>query len=590
MYLIKFNRCRITLIVTFALLTTILPLVHADIPFSDNLLLSNETAITSNQNHPALAVGKNGVVHATWYDSRSQINSCDIYYSKSTDNGLTFGTSVKINGDMGCSYNTSQRTTIYVTDNTVYVAWTTDKLGNPDICLVKSTDEGDTWSTPVIINSNGGEAQTEPTIVCANTNTIFAVWLSFNWSDPQIPRTNVIFSRSNNGGTSWVEKIINDKNASLPYDFGKYPSMVLSDSGVLYITYSYNFAHIIIHKSIDNGEHWTKSVEVYGPNYTGGGNVYTPAIACWGNRIFVAWEGDGVPINETRKDGIFLSMSDDHSTTWTAPKLINKNYSCPWRPSEDTTKSSSNVQIETDLMEKATRLYGDTAQVRLAVDRNGNPLITWSGRDDSWNGDSIYLSYSPDRGYNWNGDNRVNDAPTNDIWYGSNGYSSIGLDQFSNILYVAWDDYRNNSTSSIFVSFFQLPIAASVDVSFSTIPLPAYNISWSGSTAPDFLKYEIYFSLDNQFNKNTIFTILDKNQTTFSITNLSVTDVKYFKVRTYYTNGFYIDSDITVVQSEIDGYGWFGNNIILWWGFIFTLLCLSPLIIILYKIRRRKNA
>ena len=83
---------------------------------------------------------------------------------RSTDGGVTFGPDVFPTTVNGISADPVFRRNSFPTmdvdrsggphgDN-VYVAWADDRLGDPDILLVRSTDGGDTWSDPIRVNDD----------------------------------------------------------------------------------------------------------------------------------------------------------------------------------------------------------------------------------------------------------------------------------------------------------------------------------------------------------------------------------------------------------------------------------------------------
>ena len=100
----------------------------------------------------AVAVDKhNGNVYMVWEDSRNDAtNGYDIYYSRSTDSGDTWSSPIRLNDDpAGRRIDQTEPTIAVAPDGTVYVAWM-DKRDDPSNLLLNlyytsSSDGGKTW-------------------------------------------------------------------------------------------------------------------------------------------------------------------------------------------------------------------------------------------------------------------------------------------------------------------------------------------------------------------------------------------------------------------------------------------------------------
>jgi hypothetical protein len=104
-----------------------------------------------------------GNVYVAWISDVP--NNNDVYASKSTDGGKTFGKAVNISNNHGFSNDASTVQTVMFEPsiishgNNVYVAWTDGTPGNWEILLAKSTDGGKTFGKPNNISDNAGSSQ-----------------------------------------------------------------------------------------------------------------------------------------------------------------------------------------------------------------------------------------------------------------------------------------------------------------------------------------------------------------------------------------------------------------------------------------------
>jgi hypothetical protein len=160
-----------------------------------------------------IQTGPNGEVYATWavYDSWPS-DETSLGFSKSLDGGASWSPAVKIIENIkglrqvgsGKVIRTASFPSMAVDisggedDGSIYIVWA--NVGVPgtntgmdrEIYLIKSTDGGDTWNSPVRVN------QDEPT----ETNVQFMPWMS---CDPATGALSVIFYDDRNVGGSELE-------------------------------------------------------------------------------------------------------------------------------------------------------------------------------------------------------------------------------------------------------------------------------------------------------------------------------------------------------------------------------------------------
>ena len=179
--------------------------------FSANVRVNDVT--TNSQSEPSLAVDptNNHVIHVVWTDTRSAVNGPDIFYINSTDGGLSFNpASLRINTDATALEQGAPRVAV-APDRSVDVVWRDPRNAakGPDIYFAKSTDIGATWTPPVIVNDDAGAAvQAEPRIAINQTGAIFVAWTDSRSANTA---SDIYATRSTNGGASFAANIrVND--------------------------------------------------------------------------------------------------------------------------------------------------------------------------------------------------------------------------------------------------------------------------------------------------------------------------------------------------------------------------------------------
>jgi hypothetical protein len=83
-----------------------------------------------------------------------------------------------------------------IDDNTLYAAWEDRTVGNTDIMFARSDNGGTTWSTSINLSHNNG-ASLSPRMV-ASGNNVFVTW-----EDDSSGNTEILFSRSTDGGMTF---------------------------------------------------------------------------------------------------------------------------------------------------------------------------------------------------------------------------------------------------------------------------------------------------------------------------------------------------------------------------------------------------
>ena len=252
---------------------------------------------------PQIAVSGNDV-YVLWNDNAT--GKFGIFLTKSTDGGTNFGTPVNISKNIGSSSSPQ----FAVSGNNVYVVWQAQATGKYQILFAKSTDGGDTFSTPVNISNNSGDSSFPKILV--SENNIYVVW-AFTVTTTDF---DILFSKSTDGGATFTTPV----NLSNTVRDTGLPQMTVSGNNI-YITWENNGSgnfDVFVAKSTDRGNTFSTPVNVSKNSKSSG----APQIVASGNDVYVAWM-DNTPGNYD----VFVAKSTDNASTFGTPVNVSNNTS-----------------------------------------------------------------------------------------------------------------------------------------------------------------------------------------------------------------------------------------------------------------------
>lgn len=207
-------------------------------------------AIRSSES-PSLAISSDSVLHVVWYDERNDPTGnwyTDIYYKRSTDRGLTWGPDTKLTNKISPAY--SGFPCIVVSGSVVHVAWEDQRNGSGDIYYKRSTDEGLTWGADIQLTNDPAD-QYDPCLAVSDS-IVHVVW-----HDDRIASNNreIYYKRSTDGGITWGEDI----RLTIASGTSEYPTIAASGSLVHVVwDDNRNIKYGIYYKeSMDAGLSWS---------------------------------------------------------------------------------------------------------------------------------------------------------------------------------------------------------------------------------------------------------------------------------------------------------------------------------------------
>jgi hypothetical protein len=413
--------------------------------FSDNIRVDDSGISISAQVGPSIEIDNQGIIHVVWEDWRNDadgkyiigggvdgVNNADIYYTNSTNGGLSFDTNRKVNDNVDIS--SQEFPSISVDSNgKIHVVWTDwrndadgegasgggiDGVNNADIYYANSTDGGITWSPGKMVSDDSGTYTQDISYIAVDKNNkIHVIWID----NRNIPQDDIYYANSTDGGISFSKnRKINDVSKG-----SNDPALAVDDNNVIYVAWvdernDTTKSDIYFSRSTDGGISFSLNKKVNDDDlpltYQG-----TPSIAVGGGILGVVWQDDRNPY------GIYFANSTDEGDTFSVNKEVDDD------PTESPKERPS-----------------------IAIDDNGYMAIAWM---DKRNNDyDIYFANSTDGGDTFTQNQRVNDDMGTEYQY----FPSLGLR--NRTVYIAWQDNRNGNWD-IYFARSNIPLLMTMPIS-----------------------------------------------------------------------------------------------------------------------------
>lgn len=166
---------------------------------TNGLLLTTTVA----QVRPSLAISDASNLFVAWQDGRyGGLSNNRIFFARSTDGGATWQGHISITADLPISPAVDQRVPRLAYDKgngRLYVVWQDNRNGNYDIYFASSSDLGVTWTPSVRLNDDAGPAhQMNPSLAVREGGHVYVAW-----QDQRNGNDDIYFTRSHDAGATW---------------------------------------------------------------------------------------------------------------------------------------------------------------------------------------------------------------------------------------------------------------------------------------------------------------------------------------------------------------------------------------------------
>jgi len=236
-------------------------------------------------------------VYVTWQEIIGLLQQ--IFFARSTDNGQTFSTPINLSNT---PFSAFMRPKIAAVEDFVYVVWNDETTGSiKTVTFSRSTDNGLTFSSPVDIRTG---VDSFPDIrISASGSNVYLVWKE---------SSVIYFARSTDNGVQFDAPINLSISATTPDE----PRLLVS-GGKVYVVWSEGGTKdVFFVKSTDSGATFSSPI-----NLSNSADDFSviPIIAAFGNNIYVVW------IELGTANSPFFVKSSNNGQSFSSPINLHNN-------------------------------------------------------------------------------------------------------------------------------------------------------------------------------------------------------------------------------------------------------------------------
>lgn len=390
-----------------------------------------------DDHEPVIAISKEGIIYIAWKGADTLKS---IFFSRSLDGGKTFLPAVRINDSVNYppSYSVFQPDIALDAEGNIYIVWfdyrawaDDNSYTSPiDVYIDKSTDNGVTWGSDVMVSVGGSGTYPwhyMPYIaIDQKTSYIYVTFIDYDRYYPVGDHSDISVGRSINGGLSFENKVRVDDCPDTLLAEQSIPSIAVdSAGGYVYVTFQdtrNGGKDIYLTKSTDYGLSFGENIMVN--KDTTNEQVEASVKTDKSGAIYVVyneWSVDSTFQDSTvYMNDIYMAKSTNGADSFSESVKINKYY--------------------------LGDAYGYNFLPRLAIDDSNMVNVVWYDHHKGYN--TCNYSRSSDGGQTFSDAIMINDEMDSV----SSALPRIAVDNNKGV-YVVWMDKRNgNDINDIFFS------------------------------------------------------------------------------------------------------------------------------------------
>lgn len=206
---------------------------------------------------PEIAVDPGDGINVAWEDTTPGVSA--IMFARSTDHGETFSTPLRVSTGEG------RATEAHIFTNSaghIFVTWVDESGGERQALFARSTDGGATFSEPINVSQKPGAEISKP-VITASGDTVYVAFQNDQRGDKQ-----VFLAKSTDAGVSFSNPVqVSRSNNDVQGGRAHSPAMVIDGRGVLHFIWVDSSIigrdeGIVIYANTNNGTRFSQHIVI----------------------------------------------------------------------------------------------------------------------------------------------------------------------------------------------------------------------------------------------------------------------------------------------------------------------------------------
>jgi hypothetical protein len=411
--------------------------------------LGDSPGANSSTNARLACIGS--YVYCVWIDNRNGGNF-QPYFNYSSNYGASWqSVSTPLSPGTATFTNLALRDGIECTGSNVYVCYTDDRAGGgtSNVYFNRSTNNGVTWAGDVLINDSGSN--------CYDVSLdMQGSYVYLGWSDDRMTggfSYEIFFDYSSDFGVTWQTPDIGPLDIGA-IGMQSYGVTIKSDNNYVYATWfdSRFGGSVFFNKSTDNGQTWVAESHINPGTMPFGLGIASPVMDAGNGWVNIVWPDSRCVYMGGGLQDIFTNYSSDNGATW-LNGIDEADVFCVRSTDAGVTwqapvKVSDNPEQYPDLLPwVAVKSDGkvDIAYYRMQTS-SINPVVP---------GAYCMMAVSTDGGASFGPSTYVQDleVPPQTAWVGE----YIGVSVKDSIAFVVFTDFQQTGNSDVYFDRFINP-------------------------------------------------------------------------------------------------------------------------------------
>ncbi len=286
----------------------------------------------------AIATDRNNTYVAAWQTRGMFGPDRDVVFARSVDGGATWSAPALLDTGGATDADDDITPRLATDGNGRWIAVWASGIAEMDVLYTVSIDNGLTWSAPAQADPLSGmdvDQDLDPVVAASETGSWMIAWASNSIrTGVGTADFDILMVRSNNDGLSWSAPALLNTNGTTDAGDDRAVDLAADGTGRWLATWHEHGSYpwgpdgdILVARSLNDGAVWSQPRAIYSFAMIELGDEQDPRISTdrQGNWNVVWWREDSLPGGVGQDVDILQARSIDGGVSWIGPELINND-------------------------------------------------------------------------------------------------------------------------------------------------------------------------------------------------------------------------------------------------------------------------